>query len=79
MAEQPALTTDPAQASSAKPDEPVKSQDPVHVWDELTRHKEGDNGDFEDRFISNYFFVPFGDYCRMQQSPGQGRRILSHL
>ena len=49
---------DPAKASSAKPDEPAKTQDPVHVWDELTKYKEGDNENFEDKFTSNYFFVP---------------------
>lgn len=41
-----------------KADEPLKMQDPVHVWNELTKHTEGDNEDFEDKFIHNYFFVP---------------------
>ena len=39
-------------------DEPPKTQDPVHVWNELTKHQEGDNEAFEDKFIHNYFFVP---------------------
>lgn len=46
------------QAEKAKTDEAPKTQDPVHVWNELTKHTEGDNEDFEDKFIHNYFFVP---------------------
>ena len=39
-------------------DEPPKTQDPVHMWNELTKYQEGDNEAFEDKFIHNYFFVP---------------------
>ena len=39
-------------------DEQQKTQDPVHVWNELIKYQEGDNEAFEDKFIHNYFFVP---------------------
>ena len=39
-------------------DELAKTNDPVHVWNELTKYQEGDNEAFEDKFIHNYFFVP---------------------
>ena len=45
-------------ANKASTTEPPKCQDPVHVWNELTKHQEGDNEGFEDKFIHNYFFVP---------------------
>lgn len=54
------VTTDTTADDSNKPstDEAPKIQDPVHVWDELTKHQEGDNEAFEDKFAHNYFFVP---------------------
>ena len=54
------VSTNTTADDSNKPttDEAPKIQDPVHVWDELTRHQEGDNEAFEDKFAHNYFFVP---------------------